>query len=161
MTVELFGTKRGAKHVGEQAIFFDFEVFANEFATIAIGTELRVEITTARNLLQLAFAWVLAGKIADNSDVYIDKDDAMNNVPWGLKCRAHHAKSVINPETGEATIKPVSLNRTIEGKLMDGEAFKRLLDRMVYVACRDITPGMEPGHLTDEIEAMLTRRDRK
>ena len=161
MSVELFGTKRLPRSMTEAGIFFDFEVFAAEFATIVLGTELRVEITTERNLRMLAFAWVLAGKIAENCDVYLDKDDAMNNVPWGLKCRAHHAKAVINPETREATIKPVSLNRTIEGKLMDGEAFKRLLDRMVYVACRDIIPGMEPGHLTDEIEAMLTRRDRK
>ena len=156
MPLELFGTKRLPRSMTEAGIFFDFEAFAAEFATIAIGAELRVEITTERNLRMLAFAWVLAGKIADNcDDVYLDKDDAMNNVPYGLKCRAKHAKAVVNPETGEVTIKPLSLKR------LDGEAFKRLLDRMVYVACRDIIPGMELGKLTDEIEAMLTQRERK
>lgn len=161
MPIELWGTKRGAKYVGEAGIYFDFEVFAAEFARIAIGTELRVELTTARNLRQLAFAWVLAGKIADNSECYLDKNDAMENVPYGLKCRAGHAKAVVSPGTGEVTVKPVSLNRTVEGKLMDGEAFKHLLDRMVDVACRDIIPGMDQNRLTEEIEAMCARRERK
>lgn len=155
MPLDLAGVKRGAKHAGEPGIFFDFEVFAEQFAKIAPGTELRVEITTERNLRQLAFAWVLAGKIAENSETYLDKDDAMDNVPYGLKCRAKHAKAVVDPVTGEVTVKPLSLRR------LDGEAFKRLLDRFIWVTCREILPGMEPGRLTDEIEAMLAGKERK
>jgi hypothetical protein len=117
--------------------------------------ELRVEITTERNLRQLAFAWVLAGKIADNTDCFLDKNDAMDNVPWGLKCRARHAKAVSDPVTGEVTVKPLSLKR------LDGEAFKRLLDRMIHVTCTEIIPGMDANRLTEEIEAMCIGRERK
>jgi hypothetical protein len=152
--LELYGVKRKAK-ANEVGIFIDSPVFAEDFARIKLGTELRVEITTERNLKMLAFAWTLAGKIAENTDWYLDKNDVMENVPWGLKCRAKHAKAVVDPVTGEVTVKPLSLKR------LDGEAFKRLLDRMIYVTCTEIIPGLEPGKLTDEISAMLTRRERK
>jgi hypothetical protein len=152
--LELYGVKRVSK-ANEVAIHIDSPVFAEDFARIKLGTELRVEITTERNLKMLAFAWVLAGKIAENTDWYLDKNDAMENVPWGLKCRAKHAKAVVDPVTGEVTVKPLSLKR------LDGEAFKRLLDRMVLVTCRDIIPGLEPGKLTDEISAMVAGKERK
>jgi hypothetical protein len=156
MSLELFGVKRAAK-AGEVGIFFDSPVFADDFTTIKLGAELRVQITTERNLRMLAFVWALAGKISDNSDAYLDKEDAMDNVPYGLKCRAKHAKAVVDPVTGEVVVKPLSL------KHLDREAFKRLLDRMIYVTCTEIIPGMEPGKLTDEIEAMLsqTKEERK
>jgi hypothetical protein len=152
--LELYGIKRAAK-AGEVGIFIDSPVFAEDFARIKLGTELRVEITTERNLRMLAFAWVLAGKIADNTDCFLDKNDAMDNVPYGLKCRAKHAKAVVDPVTGVVTVKPLSLRR------LDGGAFQQLLDRMVYVTCTEIIPGMEPGRMTDEIERMLVGKERK
>jgi hypothetical protein len=151
MSAELHGVVRGAKHVGERAIFFDAPVFAEDFARYKLGTEVRVEITTERCLRQLAFVWTLAGKIAENSVYFLDKQDAMDNVPWGLKCRAHHAKVVIDPD-GKTSVRPLSLKR------LDGEQFAALLKRMVLVTCRDLLPGMEPGVLTTEIENMLDGR---
>jgi hypothetical protein len=152
MPLEVYGVKRKAKHAGEVGIFIDSPAWADDPVWIKteMGTDLRLKITTARNLRQLAFAWVLAGKIAENCDgVYLDKDDAMDNVPYGLKCRAKHAKAVVDPVTGEVTVKPLSLKR------LDGEAFKRLLDRMVYVTCTEIIPGLEVSVLRDELEAMV------
>jgi hypothetical protein len=154
MPLEVYGVKRKAQP-GEIGLFIDSPVFAEDFAKIKLGTEVRLEITTERNAQMFKFLWALAGKIAENSESFLDREDAMDNVPYGLKCKAGHAKAVVDPETGKVTVRPLSLKR------LDGEAFKRLLDRMVYVACRDIVPGMEPGPLTDEIEAMLTRRERK
>jgi len=153
--VEMFMRKRGAKYVGERGLFIEQPIFEDDFNIIPMEGEVRASLSTERNAQMLKFIWALAGKIAENSEAFLDKDDVIENVPYGLKCRAKHAKAVVDPETGEVAIKPLSLKR------LDGEAFKRLLDRMVFVACRDIIPGMEPGKLTDEIEAMLTQRERK
>lgn len=152
--LELYGVKRTAK-ANEVGIFFDTPVFAEDFAKVKLGTELRVELTTERQLKLLAFAWVLAGKIADNSDWFLDKQDAMDAVPNGLKCLAGHADIVLDPATGGVKVKPKSLRR------LDGEEFRRLLDRMVFVTCRDIIPGMDANRLTEEIEAMCIGKERK
>jgi hypothetical protein len=145
--------KRAARHSGEVGLFCDGAAFEEDWRLIPIDTEVRAELATERNAALLRFVWALAGLIADNTEFYLDKEDAMENVPNGLKVRARHCKPVVDPETGEVTIKPLSLKR------LSNEAFRRLVNRMVYVTCHDIIPHMPEGELRAEIEEMI--RDKR
>jgi hypothetical protein len=154
MTIELFMRKRAARHAGEVGLFCDAELFEDDWKTVPLDAEVRAELATERNMALLKFAWSLAGIIAENTEFYLDKQDAMDSVqPPGLKVLARHCKTVIDPETGECVIKPMSLKR------LSNEAFLRLVRRMVWVTCNQILPGMEDGPLRAEIEDMI--RDKR
>ena len=154
MSVELFLHKRPARHVGEIGLFSDAAVFADEWATIPADTEVRAELSTERNARLLKFAWVLAGIVADNTEFYVDKADCMDSVdPPGLKILARHCKAVVNPETGEITIKPRSLRN------LSNEALARVVRRMLWAVTNTIIVGMDEGPLRAEIEEIL--RDRR
>jgi hypothetical protein len=152
MTVELFLRKRAARHAGEVGLFCDAVAFEDDWRIIPIDTEVRAELATERNAAMLRFVWALAGMIADNTEFYLDRQDAMDG-PLGLKMRAHHCKPVVDPETGEVTLRPLSLKR------LSNEAFHRLLRRFVWVTCNQIVPGMDEGPLRAEIEEMI--RDKR
>ncbi len=125
VSVELFLRKRAARHANEVGLFCDGAAFEDDWRIIPIDTEVRAELATERNAALLRFVWALAGMIADNTEYFLDKTDAMENVPNGLKVRARHCKPVVDIETGELTIKPLSLKR------LSNEAFRRLVNRMV------------------------------
>ena len=148
MTVELFLRKRAARHAGEVGLFNDSVAFEEDWQAVPVDTEVRAELATERNSQMLKFVWCLAGKIADNTDFYLDRTDAMDG-PLGLKMRAHHCKPVTDPKTGEVTLRPMSLKR------LSNEAFHRLLKRMVWVTCNEILPGVDEPALRAEIEQMI------
>lgn len=151
MTIETFLRKRrGAP--GEVGLFAESQIAEDDMALVPMGAEVRVEMATERNAAMLRFVWALAGIIADNTDAYLDRDDAMNG-PLGLKMRAHYCKPVVDPGTGEVTLRPLSLKR------LSNEAFARLCKRFIWVTCNQILPGMEDGLLRAEIEDMV--RDKR
>ena len=152
MTVETFLRKRGALHAGEVGLFPDSPIAEEDFAVVPAGAEVRAELATERNAAMMRFAWALAGKIADNTEFYLDRNDAMDG-PLGLKMRAHHCKPIVDPQTGEVTLRPLSLRR------LSNEAFGRLVKRFVWITCNEIIPGLDEGPLREEIEEMI--RDKR
>lgn len=120
------------------------QVSADDLASIPNDKDLLVTVKSPKNLKQLRFIWALAQKIADALDGY-DKDTAMD-----LLCeQSRHVKIVFHPVTGRAFVTRKSLSN------LDGAALSRLINRMVYVACFEIVPGLDEGALRDEIEAMV------
>lgn len=148
MTVELFMRKRAARHAGEVGLFCDTEAYEDDWKVVPVDSEVRAELATERNMQMLKFVWALAGLIADNTEYYLDKLDAMDG-PQGLKIKARHCKLVVDQETGECTVRPMSLKR------LSNEAFQRLLKRMVWVVCNDVIPTMPEGELRAEVEKMI------
>lgn len=117
---------------------------ADDLAKVPADKDLLVTIRSPRNLAQLRFVWALAGKIADARADILDKDSAMD-----VLCEmARHVKIVFNPITGKAHI----TRKSISG--LDAAAMSRLIDRMVFITCSEIIPGLDEGTLRDEIEAM-------
>jgi len=120
------------------------QIAADDMARIPSDKDLLVIVKAPKNAAQMRFIWALAGKIADARDDILDKEVAMD-----VLCEmARHVKIVVNPITGKAHIQRKSLSA------LDQAAMSRLIDRMVYVTCTDIIPGLDPGTLRDEIEAM-------
>jgi hypothetical protein len=152
VTIETFLRKRKALYAGEVGLFPDSPIAEEDFAPVPMGAEVRTEMATERNMAMLKFVWALAGMIADNTEFYLDRNDAMDG-PLGLKMRAHHCKPVVDQATGEVTLRPMSLKR------LSNEAFHRLLRRFVWVTCNQIIPGMDEGPLRAEIEELV--RDKR
>lgn len=124
---------------------------ANDLAALPSDKDLLVTVKAPKNLKQLRWMWVLAQKVADAVDGIHDKDDAMD-----LLCeRARHVKMVVSPVTGHLFLVRKSLSK------LDGAALSRLMNRMVYVTCAEIIPGLDEGQLRDEIEAMVAPRERE
>lgn len=109
------------------------------------GKEFLVSIRTPRNIRQFKLAWALAAKVAEACDFLHDQEDAMD---W-LKIKARHVKII--QHDGQVAIIP----RSIAFASLSQEAFKRVLDRMIYVTCTEIVPGLEEGDLRREIEGMI------
>lgn len=118
---------------------------AEDLIRVPADRDVLVKIVSQRNMKLLRFLWALAGKVADACDWLHDKDDAMDE----LKIRARHVKYLVNPTTGEVRIVPKSLSK------IDGAALNRLANRMVYVICRDIVPGLDESALRAEIVSMI------
>lgn len=108
--------------------------------------DLLVTITRkpTRTLVQLRFVWSLADKVAKNFQ-HLDKDEALN-----VLCEmARHVDVVVNPITGHAHL----IRRSISNLSID--AMSRLIDRMIFVTCDRIIPGLDEGTLRDELESMV------
>ena len=59
-----------------------------------------------------------------------------------------HVKIVVNPISGSAMMTRKSLR-------IGQDEMSRLIDRMVFVTCSEIIPGLEEGKLRQEIAAMV------
>lgn len=121
------------------------EIGADDLVRVPANRDVLVKITSHRNMKLFRFLWALASKVADACDHLHDREDAMDE----LKIRVRHVKYITNPVTGEVRIVPKSLTK------LDGPGLSRLADRMVYVICRDIVPGLSQETLRSEIMAMI------
>ena len=101
------------------------------------------EITVPRNLKQIRFLWALCSKLVEGG-VYEDKDEAMDD----LKIRARFARFGV--ENGRTVIVPRSLSR------QRGDVLVRLINRVVFIVCRDLLPHIKEADLRAEIEEMVT-----
>jgi len=121
------------------------EMSAEELAKVS-KDQVLVTIRTPRNPKQFALAWALAQKVHEACGWLHDKDDAMDY----LKVRARHVKYITEPR-GRVTIVP----KSISWASLSQDAFKRVLDRMIWVTVNEILPGVDEGALRNEIESMV------
>lgn len=118
-----------------------------ELQNIPIGKDLLVTVKSPRNVRQFRLAWALAKKVSDACDFLPDSETAMD---W-LKIKARHVKMLQDPRTQQVAIIP----KSIAFASLSQDAFKRVFDRMVYVVCSDIIPGLKESDLRREIEKMV------
>ena len=146
MAVEIILHKRGALAKGEVGLFANNQMAADDLAIIANDSDVLARCSTPRQLAQLKYLWALATKVAECRDDILDKDDAMSL----LKRRAKFVKFAVDPVTGEMGLREKSLAR------LGSEDLQRLTNRMVYVTCADIVPGIEEKKLREELLAMVS-----
>jgi len=144
MTVETVLTKRKPLYPDEVGFFPSNPVSDDDIRPFTMGGETVHRITEPRNLEALRFLWALVHKTADNSDYWLDKDEAMED----LKLRARFARFVRNRD-GKMELRPKSLTRIDNAKL------RQLTDKIIDIICRDVIPGMKKNDLRKEIENML------
>ena len=84
--IETTLVKRGALYKGEVGLYPTNEMAASDLALFPYD-EVLVRLLSEANLQQLKFIWALANKIADNSDRYLDKDEAMEDLKRILTAR--------------------------------------------------------------------------
>lgn len=140
MTTELVMRRKGAKlEVVDQ-------MSAEDLASLPLDKDLLVTVRAPRNPRQHRLAWALANKLSQCCDFLPDAETAMDY----LKIKARHVKIVHNPGTNHVFLVP----KSIAFASVDQSAFNRLFNRMVWVVCNEIVPGLDEGQLRDEIEAM-------
>lgn len=118
-----------------------------DLATVPLGKDVLVTVKSPRNLRQFRLAWALAKKVSDACEFLPDSETAMD---W-LKIKARHVKIIQDPRTQQVAIIP----KSIAFASLSQDAFKRVFDRMVYVVCAEIVPGLDEGKLRAEISAMV------
>ena len=123
------------------------EVAAEEVRLIPTTQDVLVTVKTPRNVRQFKLAWALAQKVSEAVDFLHDREDAMD---W-LKIKARHVRMLQNPRTKQVLIIPKSIAFASLGQ----DAFARVFNRMVWITCNEIIPGLEEGSLRAELEAMV------
>lgn len=144
MSIETTLVKRPALYQGEVGFFPTNPMAWDDIAPVKMGSEVVCSFYTPRNLESLKFLWALVHKTADNSDRWLDKDEAMED----LKMRARFAKFVRDRD-GNMTLRPKSLKRINE------EQLRQLTEKIMDIICQEILPGMKRNDLRREIEEML------
>lgn len=145
MTIETVLVKRRALYKGEIGFFASNPVSEEDVASAKMDEEVMCTFYSPRNLQQLKFLWALVYKVAENTDLWLDKDVAMED----LKLRAGFVKLVFNRETYETTIRAKSLKR------IDNEGLVALTNKIIEIICTDIWPTMKANDLRKEIEEMI------
>lgn len=148
MTIHTTLVKRRAKYHGEVGFFPDNEMSQQDIAPAKMDSEVVCSFYSPRNLEQLRYLWALVHKVSDNSDRWLDKDEAMRD----LKLRAGYCKLVFSSKTRELELKPKSLTR------ISDEQLRSLTEKITGIILEEILPGMKANDLRREIEDML--RDR-
>jgi hypothetical protein len=148
VSISTFMVKRGARYAGERGLFCGNSMSEDDFEPVAMDTEVQVEIKSERQLSTLKFIWGLATILAEQTEWFLDKEDAVNG-PQGLKILARHCKLVTDLKTGEVTLRPMSMARK------SNEAMQRLKNRMIYVVVTKLMPGMDSETLRKEVEAYI------
>lgn len=123
------------------------EISSDALMHVPGGKEVLVTVRAPRNPRQHRLAWALAQKVSEACDWLPDAESAMD---W-LKIRCRHVRIVHNPATGHSFIVP----KSIAFASLNQQSFSRLLNRMVYVICSEIVPGLSEADLRSEIEAMV------
>ena len=125
---------------------------AEELARLPTGKDVLIKARMARNPRHLRLAWALAQKLSEATDFLPDRETAMEY----LKIKSRHVRLVHDPRTGQLHILPKSINFAS----LDQIAFSRIFDRMVYVVCSEIMPGLSESDLRREIDEMCAPKDR-
>ena len=142
--VEIVFRKRPGRE-GEMGLFLETPIFDEEWQSIKIGTEVKALCTVPSHLRYIRFFHALCGKVADNCDWLIDKEDAKERI----LLEARHAKIIHDPLRNKTEIKAKSVAN------LSGDKWIRLLKRATHVVVTKFIPGMDEGSLKVEIEAML------
>jgi hypothetical protein len=147
MTVDTFLTKRRARYFGEIGFFPDSEMAQEDAAIFALNAELMAKLWTEKHIEKLRYLWGLVHKTADNTDLFVDKDDAME----ALMIRVGYSKAVYDPRTRKIEPRRKSLTR------ISDEQLGLLTLKIQNVICAEILPGMTQHTLRQEIEDMISR----
>jgi hypothetical protein len=139
-------TEIAMRREGQHLVPVD-EVSAGEVWTIPEKRDVLVMVKTPRNVRQFKLAWALAQKVSEAVDFLHDREDAMD---W-LKIKARHVRMLQNPRTKQVAIIP----KSIAFASLSQDAFNRIFNRMVWVVCNEIIPGLQEGSLRAELEAMV------
>jgi len=123
------------------------EVSAEAVRQIPTTQDVLVTVKTPRNLRQFRLAWALAQMVSEAVDFLHDREDSMS---W-LKIKARHVRMIQNPRTKQVAIIP----KSIAFASLSQDAFNRIFNRMVWVVCNEIIPGLQEGPLRAELEAMV------
>jgi hypothetical protein len=119
-----------------------------DLAIFALNKELMAKLWTEKRIEQLRYLWGLIHKVADNTNLFLDKDDAME----GFKIRVGYSKSIYDPRTQKIEARGRSLTKLSEEQLL------LLTAKFQTVIREEIFPGMKDNELRREIENMLGER---
>lgn len=144
MTAEILFRKRLGRE-GEMGLFVETPVFDEEWQSLKIGAEVKAICTVPAHLRYVKFFHALCGKVADNCDWLLDKDDAKERI----LLEARHFKAVHDPLRNKTEIKA----KSVAG--LSGDQWIRLLRRCTHVVVTKFIPGMDDNALKAEIEAMI------
>lgn len=120
------------------------QMSAEDLALLPADKDLLVTAKAPRNIRHHRLAWALAQKLADACDFLHDREDAMNY----LKIKARHVKIV---QDGERVY---LIPKSIAFASLRQDGFARLFNRMIWIVCNDILPGVAESDLRREIEEM-------
>jgi hypothetical protein len=139
--------KRRALYAGEVGFFPTTPMADEDIALAKMDSEVVCSFYSPRNIEALKFLWALVHKVADNTDRYLDKDEAMDD----LKLRAGFSKVVYVSKIKELELRPKSLKR------ISNEQLRQLTEKIIGIVCDEIIPGMDRNVLRREIEEMVKR----
>ena len=148
MTIETVLVKRRALYRGEVGFFANNEMAEEDLALATMNQEVIVRWYRPRTIEKLRYLWGLVYKTWQNTDFWISKDDAMED----LKTRAHYTKRVFDRKTDRYKEVTKSLTR------INDEQLRLLTDRIIDIICVEILPGMKHADLRREIEDMFQDR---
>jgi len=142
--IETTLVKRRALYRGEVGLFPSTPMALEDINTVANEAEVMCGFYSPRHLEALKFLWALVDKTSQNSDRYLDKDEAMSD----LKLRAGHSKLLYDDKTKKLELRPKSLKR------ISAEQLRQLTEKIITIICVEVLPGMEPNELRAEVEEM-------
>lgn len=145
MTTETALLKRPALYKGEVGLFPNDPMAQEDIDQFAINALLLASLSCPRTIEALRFLWGVVHKTVENTDIWLDKDAAMDD----LKRRAHYTKTLYDRKTNELVARPKSL------KHISSEQLRLLTDRIMDIICADVLPGMKKNDLRREIEEMV------
>ena len=148
MTVNTFLTKRRAFYAGEIGLFASSQMADEDLTIFALNAELMAKLWTEKRIEQLRYIWGLVHKVADNTELFLDKDEAME----GLKIASSYYKMVWDPTIQKLVPRGLSLTKISDEKL------KILTGKIQGIIREQIFPGMKDNELRREIEDMLSER---
>jgi hypothetical protein len=123
------------------------DLAAEEMARLPENKAALVTARVPRNPRHHRLAWALAQKLSEMVDGIHDREDAMTF----LKIKARHVDYLTDPTNGNVYLVPRSINFAS----LDQTAFSRLWDRMCWIVCNEIVPGLDSEALQREILEMV------
>jgi len=146
MSVETFLRKRRAHYAGEIGLFAESQMAEEDLVLFGLDKELMAKLWTEKRIEQLRYLWGLVHKVSDNTDLFVDKDDAME----GLKIATGYYRMVWDTRLQKLAPRGRSLTRINDERL-------RLLTGKIQTVIREqIFPGMKDSELRREIEDMIS-----
>jgi hypothetical protein len=148
MTTDTIMMKRRARYQGEVGFFPDNEMSQDDIAPATMNEEVVVTWYRPRTLEKLRYLWGVVYKTWQNSDVWLDHHDAMED----LKKRVHFTRARWDGKEKAMKYLPKSLKRINDNEL------RLLTERIIDVICQEILPGIERDDLRREVEEMFKDR---
>jgi len=145
VSTEVALVKRRAAFKGEVGLFAVDQVADEDLSAISMDSEVIGDLSSEKNLKALRYLWALVTITASNSDLFLDKDEAMEQ----LKLRARHARMVMDKKTGELEIRPKSLKR------ISDQVLQRLIRRVKYIILTEVLPGIDDAALEAQVQEMM------